>query len=160
MSALDAQLAKLQQLLGNGVKLEERPRDEKEDYDETSDNSVGEGADNNYVEMMERQRQATREQISQTVQQQEANTYAARRLELAEKKKKAFDNSKFRICQSVSKDFTFCPLKVVVSYPERFVGKANKPRVRITVLTTPRKLTTLQTKPFFTRILFEKTWDL
>nr|RBR01448.1 hypothetical protein FVER53263_05385 [Fusarium verticillioides] len=143
MSVLDAQLAKLQLLLGNGVKLEERPRDQEEDYDETSDNSVGEGADNNYTEMMERQRQATREQISQTIQQQEVNTYAARRLELAEKKKKAFDNSKFRIFQSVSKDFTFCPFKVVVSYPERFVGKANKPR----------------TKPFFTRILFEKTWD-
>ncbi|KLP11711.1 uncharacterized protein LW94_13353 [Fusarium fujikuroi] len=142
MSALHAQLAILQQLLGNGVRLEERPRDE-EDCNENSDNTVGKGADNNYGGMMERQRQATREQISQTVQQQEANTYAARRHELAEKKTKAFNNSEFRIFQAVSKDFTFCPFKVVVSYPERFVGKANKPR----------------TKPFFTRILFEKTWD-
>ncbi|KAH7267489.1 uncharacterized protein BKA55DRAFT_684757 [Fusarium redolens] len=142
MSALDAQLVKLQQLLGNGVKLEERPKDEEDD-DETSDNSVGQGDDNGYGGMMERQRQVTREQIAQTVQQQEANTYAARRRELAEKKAKAFDNSKFRICQTVSKDFAFCPFKVVISYPERFVGKVNKPR----------------TKPFFTRILYEKTWD-
>lgn len=159
MSALHAQLAILQQLLGNGVRLEERPRDE-EDCNENSDKTVGEGADNNYGGMMERQRQATREQISQTVQQQEANTYAARRHELAEKKTKAFDNSEFRICQAVSEDFIFCPFKVVVSYPERFVGKANKPRVRITVLTTLHQLTMLQTKSFFTRILFEKTWDL
>lgn len=72
MSALDAQLAKLQQLLGNGVKLEDRPKDEEDD-NENSDNPVGDGADNNYVGMMERQRQATREQISQTVQQQEAD---------------------------------------------------------------------------------------
>lgn len=159
MSALHAQLAILQQLLGNGVRLEERPRDE-EDCNENSDKTVGEGADKNYGGMMERQRQATREQISQTVQQQEANTYAARRHELTEKKTKAFDNSEFRICQAVSEDFSFCPFKVVVSYPERFVGKANKPRVRITVLTTLHQLTMLQTKPFFTRILFEKTWDL
>jgi hypothetical protein len=130
MSALDAQLVKLQQLLGNGVKLEERPKDEDDD-DETSDNLVGQGDDNSYGGMMERQRQVTREQIAQTVQQQEANTYAARRRELAEKKAKAFDNSKFRICQTVSKDFAFCPFKVVISYPERFVGKVNKPRVRI-----------------------------
>ncbi|KAF9774796.1 hypothetical protein IL306_007170 [Fusarium sp. DS 682] len=142
MSSLDATLEKLQQLLGNGVKLEEHPKDAGDDSD-TSNNSVGQGVDSNHGWMMEHQRQVTREQIAQTVQRQEANAYATRRRELADKKAKAFDNSKFRIGQTVPNGFAFCPFKVVISYPERFVGKVNKPR----------------TKPFFSRILYERTWD-
>ncbi|KAF4336018.1 hypothetical protein FBEOM_10151 [Fusarium beomiforme] len=139
MSSLDATLEKLRQLLGNDVKLEEHPKDEGD----TSKNSTAQGVDKNCGWMMDHQRQVARDQIAQTVQRQEANSYATRRRDLVDKKAKAFDNSKFRIGQTVPRGFDFCPFKVVISYPERFVGKVNKPR----------------TKPFFERILYERTWD-
>ncbi|KAF4438468.1 ATP-dependent DNA helicase 2 subunit 2 [Fusarium austroafricanum] len=132
-------------LLGNGVKLVEKPRDEEDDND-ASKNSPGQGLDGS-CDWMEQQRILTQEQSAQSLQQQQlqqqAETYATRRRELADKKAKAFDNSKFRIGQTVDKNFAFCPFKVVVSYPERFIGKVNKPRA----------------KPFFTRILYDRTWD-
>ncbi|KAM0363428.1 hypothetical protein HYE67_007568 [Fusarium culmorum] len=142
MSDLQSRLEKLQELLGNGVKLAETPHE-----DNTTDGSAANGLGNSFGMVMDdeyirnEERLAAREQASQ--EQLRADADAARQGLLKSNKEKAFDNAAFRIGQPVHKDFAFCPFKVVVSYPERFIGKANKPRV----------------KPFFTEILKGRTWD-
>ncbi|KAG8665655.1 hypothetical protein FPOAC2_10733 [Fusarium poae] len=142
MSDLQNRLEKLQQLLGNGVKLAETPHKdnpENESLSSGSGNSFGMVMDDEYIRNEERL--AAREQASQ--EQLRAEVEAARKDRLESNKRKAFDNTTFRVGQPVHKDFTFCPFKVVVSYPERFIGKVNKPRA----------------KPFFTEILQDRTWD-
>ncbi|RGP75616.1 qde-2-interacting protein [Fusarium sporotrichioides] len=142
MSHLQSRLEKLQELLGNGVKLAETPHE-----DNTKENSAATGFGNSYGMVMDdeyirnEERLAAREQASQ--EQLRAEADAARQGLLESNKKKAFDNTGFRIGQPVHKDSAFCPFKVVVSYPERFIGKVNKPRV----------------KPLFTQILQDRTWD-
>lgn len=42
----------------------------------------------------------------------------------------AFDCSKLYVSKPVHQDFDFCPWKVVESYPDFFIGKTNRPRVR------------------------------
>lgn len=131
MSDLQSRLEKLQELLGNGVKLAETPHE-----DNTTDGSAANGLGNSFGMVMDdeyirnEERLAAREQASQ--EQLRADADAARQGLLKSNKEKAFDNAAFRIGQPVHKDFAFCPFKVVVSYPERFIGKANKPRVRAT----------------------------
>jgi hypothetical protein len=125
-------LEKLQELLGNGVKLGETPHEDSNMTDDSpwdgSGYSFGMVMDDEYIRNEERL--AAREQASQ--EQLRADADAARQGLLEDNKKKAFDNTDFRIGQPVHKDFLFCPFKVVVSYPERFIGKVNKPRVRAT----------------------------
>ncbi|KAH7170293.1 hypothetical protein EDB81DRAFT_774995 [Dactylonectria macrodidyma] len=55
----------------------------------------------------------------------------------------AFDCSGFRVGEPLDENVHFCPLKAMVTYPERFIGKANKPLA----------------KPFFERILLDRVWD-
>ncbi|KAI5465547.1 hypothetical protein BGZ63DRAFT_437148 [Mariannaea sp. PMI_226] len=62
----------------------------------------------------------------------------------AAKHEQAFDCSNFHPGEPVDEEFCFCPLKVMVRYPEHFIGKTNKPRA----------------KPYFDRILLGKTWDI
>jgi hypothetical protein len=42
----------------------------------------------------------------------------------------AFDCSRFRLGEPLDPDFAFCPWQLAVSYPDRFIGKTNKPLVR------------------------------
>lgn len=53
----------------------------------------------------------------------------ARDREMAAKKRRAFDCSDFKPGEPLGQEFEFCPLKVILTYHERFVGKANRPRV-------------------------------
>lgn len=55
----------------------------------------------------------------------------AKERELASRKKKAFNCSDFQPGKPVGEDFEFCPLKVILTYHERFVGKTNRPLVRL-----------------------------
>lgn len=157
MSDLESRLEKLQELLGNGVKLAESPHEDSDTAHEPCGNSFGMVMDDEYIRNEERW--MIREQVSP--EQLRAEAAAARKELFESNKNKAFDNPDFRIGQNVDEEFLFCPFKVVVSYPERFVGKTNKPRV----CATQYKLALLvlilrQTKPFFTEILKDRTWDL
>lgn len=51
--------------------------------------------------------------------------------ERAMRHQKAFDRSSFRVGEPLDEDVHFCPLKTMVTYPERFIGKTNKPLVRV-----------------------------
>ncbi|KAM0346458.1 hypothetical protein ACHAPU_005523 [Fusarium lateritium] len=140
MTDLNDRLEKLQLLLGQGVKLADTPHDEQENGDKDSNNRLEMSTSEHW---MEEQKLAARKQVLPTPQQLRADTQAAKKAGIAARKAMAFDNSNFRTGEPVDKEFAFCPFKIVVSYPERFVGKANKPRV----------------KPYFTRILYDRTWD-
>ncbi|KAM0292562.1 hypothetical protein ACHAO9_002877 [Fusarium lateritium] len=140
MTELNDRLEKLQQLLGQAVKLVDKPQDDEQDDSDKNSNSHGMSTTEQW---MEEHRLAARKDNLPTLQQLQADAYATKKAEIAAKKVEAFDNSRFRIGEPVDKDFTFCPFKIVVSYPERFIGKINKPRA----------------KPYFTRILFDRTWD-
>ena len=157
MSDLESRLEKLQELLGNGVKLAESPHEDSDTAHEPCGNSFGMVMDDEYIRNEERW--MIREQVSP--EQLRAEAAAARKELFESNKKKAFDNSDFRIGQNVDEEFLFCPFKVVVSYPERFVGKINKPRVCAALYKLALPLLILrQTKPFFTEILKGRTWDL
>ncbi|KAK5990008.1 Good for full DBP5 activity 2-like protein [Cladobotryum mycophilum] len=54
-----------------------------------------------------------------------------------------FDCSNFQVGESLEDNIDFCSWKIVQSYPEHFIGKANKPRAQ----------------PFFDKILEGRVWD-
>lgn len=127
MTDLNDRLEKLQWLLGKGVKLVDKPQDdEQDDSNKNSNSSHGMSTSEQW---MEEQKLAARKDNLATLQQLQADAYATKKAEIAAKKAEAFDNFKFRIGEPVDEDFAFCPFKIVVSYPERFIGKINKPRV-------------------------------
>lgn len=43
----------------------------------------------------------------------------------------AFDNSRFVVGEPIEASAEFCPWKVVMAYPSAFVGKTNRPHVRL-----------------------------
>ncbi|KAJ4268712.1 hypothetical protein NW762_002780 [Fusarium torreyae] len=149
MTDLQGRLDKLQLLLGQGVKLVDKPESDEHANTDTLKDFLGNGPDNSFGVVMsddlifEEEKRILAEKKQPAQEQQHDTAYSARERQLAANKEKALDCSKFRIGEPLDKDFKFCPLKVMVSYPDRFIGKVNKPRA----------------KPYFTRILFERTWD-
>ncbi|KAF4983219.1 hypothetical protein FZEAL_1322 [Fusarium zealandicum] len=145
MPDLDARLEKLQLLLGQGVKLVDNEEDEEEDNSATDqpseadrENSYGVVPSDDWLldaaEVAWQQRSQFKAEVAAD---------AAQGPVMSTRKAKAFDCSSFRVGEPLDKSFKFCPLKVMVSYPERFIGKANRPRA----------------KPYFTDILSGRTWD-
>jgi hypothetical protein len=47
------------------------------------------------------------------------------------RRKQAFDCSTFRVGEPIEENETFCPLKVMINYPHHFIGKTNRPLVRM-----------------------------
>ncbi|KAH7328573.1 hypothetical protein B0I35DRAFT_473261 [Stachybotrys elegans] len=61
----------------------------------------------------------------------------------AMKLSQVLDYSTFQVGEPVAEEVCFCSWNLVLGYPERYIGKANKPRVR----------------PFFDKILEGRVWD-
>ncbi|KAH6897258.1 hypothetical protein B0T10DRAFT_557084 [Thelonectria olida] len=72
-----------------------------------------------------------------------ARRHDAEKCERDLRRKQAFDCSTFRAGEAIGENETFCPLNVMITYPDHFIGKTNRPLA----------------KPFFDRILLDNTWD-
>ncbi|KAH6998759.1 hypothetical protein BKA56DRAFT_665310 [Ilyonectria sp. MPI-CAGE-AT-0026] len=81
--------------------------------------------------------------LAQDVMHRHTRSEEVKDQERAMRHQKAFDCSSFRVGEPLDEDVHFCPLKTMVTYPERFIGKTNKPLA----------------KPFFDRILLGRVWD-
>ncbi|KAF4470923.1 qde-2-interacting protein [Fusarium albosuccineum] len=141
MSDLDARLEKLQTLLGQGVKLVDTADDVKQDA--TPDGETFDGFENSYGMVLSDDWIRDNILPDSKEERQDTAAFAAQERALEAKKAKVFDCSNFCEGQALDKTFKFCPLKVMLTYPERFIGKMNRPRA----------------KPFFTKILEDKVWD-
>ncbi|KAM5351321.1 hypothetical protein ACJ41O_004044 [Fusarium nematophilum] len=139
MSDLDTRLERLQQLLGQGVQLVDSQEDADQDQS-ASPAAWGRGYENTFGMVPSDEWMLGTQRYSS----EEPQDDISKEREIEMKKDRAYDCTHFRIGEPLGEDFQFCPMKVVVSYPERFIGKTNRPRA----------------KPYFDRILLDKVWDI
>ncbi|KAH7162389.1 hypothetical protein B0J13DRAFT_535844 [Dactylonectria estremocensis] len=135
--SLEERLGKLQLLLGKPVSLVDPPEATEspasmEPVEQTTDSQPQDAANSGNLA---HSTDASRHQRSPS----ELVEDRAR----ARRHQEAFDNSAFRVGEQLGEHVHFCPLKTMVTYPERYIGKANKPLA----------------KPFFEKILLGRVWD-
>ncbi|KAK7428566.1 hypothetical protein QQZ08_005004 [Neonectria magnoliae] len=140
--SLEERLEKLQELLGQGVSLIDHPEedieqpkgvDQMESKPETDSHAPAHQGDLLIQHPFDLGHQFSRSSQFDGAQDRER----------AVRHEKAFDRSGFRVGEPLDRSAVFCPVKVMITYPERFIGKANKPLA----------------KPFFSQILKDRVWD-
>ncbi|KAJ4325664.1 hypothetical protein N0V84_003379 [Fusarium piperis] len=135
MADLDGRLERLQHVLGQEVKMVERKKDTEKEEDVSQ---VESGNDRCVLD----DDWPNHHQLSGAGR--DHTTSAAEELAMGGIKSKAFDCSDFRVGEPVDDPaFEFCPFKIVLTYPERFIGKMNRPKA----------------KPFFAQPLTDRVWD-
>lgn len=70
-------------------------------------------------------------EVASWAARREAKGKDEEKLQRALRYKLAFDCLDFRVGELLDKTATFCPWKVVKQYPHHFIGKTNRPLVRI-----------------------------
>lgn len=114
---LESRLQALAKILDKRVTLTEPPRRSEDDavppVDGTETAAQQEGV---VLDQLPTQRREAPPQVPQTVPS----------LVL---ERQAFDCSNFHVGQPEDENFDFCPWVVVQSYPDFYIGKANRPRV-------------------------------
>lgn len=121
MADFEERLERLRQVLGQEVKMVER---KKETEKEENVSQVESGNDRCVLD------DDWPDHRSSTGQDRDHTTSAAEDLAREEMKNKAFDCSSFQVGEPVEDPaFEFCPFKIVLTYPERFIGKTNRPKV-------------------------------
>lgn len=121
MADLEGRLERLRQVLGQEVKLVERKKDAEK---EEGVSQVESGNDRCVLD------DDWSNPRPSTGQDRDHTTSAAEDLAREKMKNEAFDCSDFRVGEPVDNPaFEFCPFKIVLTYPERFIGKMNQPKV-------------------------------
>ncbi|KAJ4229892.1 hypothetical protein NW759_003258 [Fusarium solani] len=135
MADLEERLERLRQVLGQEVKMAERKKDTEK---EEGVSQVKSGNDRCVLD------DDWSNHRPSTGQDRDHTTSAVDDLAREKMKNEAFDCSEFRVGEPVDNPaFEFCPFKIVLTYPERFIGKMNRPKV----------------KPFFAQPLADRVWD-
>ncbi|KAL6356128.1 hypothetical protein LRP88_09716 [Fusarium phalaenopsidis] len=136
MADLEGRLERLRQVLGQEVKMVERKKDAEK---EEGVSEVELGNDRCVLD------DDWSNHRPSTGQDRDHTTSVAEDLAREKMKNEAFDCSDFRAGEPVDNPaFEFCPFKIVLTYPERFIGKMNRPKA----------------KPFFSQPLADRVWDL
>ncbi|KAM0436789.1 hypothetical protein ACHAPT_002500 [Fusarium lateritium] len=141
MADVVQRLEKLQLLLGQEVKLVERKNDAEK---EESVSQVDPGHDHFVLDEDWLENNPFSNNRALFGQGQSHATSAAEDDAREKMKKEIFDCSRFHVGEPVDDpSFEFCPFKVVLTYPERFIGKTNRPKA----------------KPYFAKPLAGRAWD-